>query len=432
MKQPSNLKIAALGGCGGMGAIAVQTLIKQNFFGEIIVVDIDFDRVNQFVQNCKDQRLKARQLDITDKKALYELLAPVDIVMNTVGPYYKFGVPVLQTAIDAKCHYIDLNDDWKPTLDMLSLDLNAKQAGITAVIGVGASPGITNMLAVAAMDELDVVNSLVTGWGSGGKRLPYLFRANQSSSGGSYGAAIDHLLKQLTGKIFILKNNRFQDAVPFQKKPIFFPELGVIDAYTVGHPEPVTLPRFRTEIQDSFNVMNLPVFLVETLKWAVEQINQNHLTYQTSAELLTLIESDMKVIFSNVKGRQFAIRMIDNAIKYPYKFFWQTIEDVVYPGKYLPELFAIAKGLKDGQSKTVSARLTSSIASAAGMENMAALTGVPLAVGLSFIADHLCEKGVLSPEMAFNTKPFFDRLAPLCHPQRKNNNDLLKIDISKQ
>jgi tRNA A37 threonylcarbamoyladenosine dehydratase len=60
LKQPSNLKIAALGGCGGMGAIAVQTLIKQNFFGEIIVVDIDFDRVNQFVQNCKDQRLKAR------------------------------------------------------------------------------------------------------------------------------------------------------------------------------------------------------------------------------------------------------------------------------------------------------------------------------------------------------------------------------------
>ena len=429
MKPIPKLKIAALGGCGGMGAIAIQTLLKNDhFFDEITVVDIDFDRANHFVQRCNDQRLHAKQMDITDKKALYNLLKPIDIVINTVGPYYRLGLPVLKTAIDAKCNYIDLNDDWKPTVDMLSLDSEAKQAGITAVIGVGASPGISNMLAVKAMNRLDEVENLITGWGSGGKRLPYLFWANQASSGGSYGAAIDHLLKQLTGKICIRKDNQFQDCTPFQKQSIHYPESGLIHAYTVGHPEPVTLPRFRPEIRNSINVMNLPDFLIKTLQWTVSQIQDGQLTHTTGAELLTKIESDLKVIFLNAKGRQFAMNMIQNGLNISNQLLWRTLRDIIYPGTYLPELFAIAKGIKEGQPLTVYSRLTSGIAGNSGLETMAALTGVPLAVGLSIIANHNCKKGVLTPEMAFHPDIFFDRLAPLCHPKRNSKDDLLKID----
>ncbi|MBW2087346.1 MAG: saccharopine dehydrogenase, partial [Deltaproteobacteria bacterium] len=58
---------------------------------------------------------------------------------------------------EARCHYIDINDDWEPTLDMLKLDEEARQAGITAIIGMGASPGVSNLLAVKAMSLFDTI-----------------------------------------------------------------------------------------------------------------------------------------------------------------------------------------------------------------------------------------------------------------------------------
>ena len=46
------------------------------------------------------------------------------VVMNTVGPFFRFGVPILTAAIDAGTDYIDVCDDWEPTLEMLALLLS--------------------------------------------------------------------------------------------------------------------------------------------------------------------------------------------------------------------------------------------------------------------------------------------------------------------
>ena len=39
-----------------------------------------------------------------------------------------------------------------------------KNAGITAILGLGASPGLTNILAYMAMLELDDISKVYTGW----------------------------------------------------------------------------------------------------------------------------------------------------------------------------------------------------------------------------------------------------------------------------
>ena len=44
-----------------------------------------------------------------------------------------------RAAIDARRNYIDVCDDPVPTLDMLAHDREAKAAGVTALIGLGAS-----------------------------------------------------------------------------------------------------------------------------------------------------------------------------------------------------------------------------------------------------------------------------------------------------
>jgi saccharopine dehydrogenase-like NADP-dependent oxidoreductase len=60
-------------------------------------------------------------LDISDAEALARALAAVDIVLNTAGPFYRFGREVLSAAIAAGTKYLDICDGWEPTLRCSSL-----------------------------------------------------------------------------------------------------------------------------------------------------------------------------------------------------------------------------------------------------------------------------------------------------------------------
>ena len=51
---------------------------------------------------------------------------------------------------------------------MLELDGQAREAGVPAVVGIGASPGVSNLPAATAASELDGVDEVITGWGFGG------------------------------------------------------------------------------------------------------------------------------------------------------------------------------------------------------------------------------------------------------------------------
>ena len=75
---------------------------------------------------------------------------------------------ILEAVIQARKPYVDICDDWNPTLDLINMNQNAKNAGITAIIGIGASPGITNLMAVIACSMLDEVDDLITAWGMEG------------------------------------------------------------------------------------------------------------------------------------------------------------------------------------------------------------------------------------------------------------------------
>ena len=98
-----------------------------------------------------------------DKGKLKSILADHDVVLNLTGPFFKFAFPVLEAALEENCHYLDICDDWEPTEKMF-LNQLAEEKNKLAIIGLGASPGITNLLALRAMSELDEVKKVYTGW----------------------------------------------------------------------------------------------------------------------------------------------------------------------------------------------------------------------------------------------------------------------------
>lgn len=99
--------------------------------------------------------LATRTLDVLgDADSLREVLSNARLVANLAGPYYRTGVTVLNAAIDTRTDYLDICDDTDATLALLECQEAARAAGITALIGMGSSPGTSNVLIRAAHDYL--------------------------------------------------------------------------------------------------------------------------------------------------------------------------------------------------------------------------------------------------------------------------------------
>ena len=393
------MKVLALGGCGGMGRYAVRTALTYDFVERIVVADLDGERAAAFAADC-GEKASAAQIDVTDGTALRALMADANVVMNTVGPFYRLGVPVLQAAIESGTHYMDINDDWEPTLAMLELDPAAREADVTAIVGMGASPGVSNMLAAKACAELDNVNSLVTGWGLGGTGAGGEADASPASAGDRKpSAALVHWMHGCSGAIRIRRDGHDTDVKPIEEVTSDYPGIGEGTAWTVGHPEPVTLPRWKPEIKDSYNVMVGPRWLIDVVKQIGGAIDGGELTVEQGAALLTgppPARTESAAPSSETAGAQ------------------------------LPPLFAVASGTKEGKRQTVAATV---LAMPAG--GMGGSTGVPMAVGLSLLASGAIEqRGAFAPEAVIEPDAFFNKLAPLCTPAKKDVNDMVLITRS--
>ncbi len=202
------MKILALGGCGEMGGYAVKTLLKSVSPPEIMIADRNAVVAEDFARGLGNG-VGWMALDISDRNALDEAVQKADLVMNTVGPFFRFGKSVLTACIRRGKDYMAICDDWEPTLEMLDLCDEAEKSGITAIIGLGASPGISNMLAVKAIEELDTVTEIYTGWD--------LDSAKPEKTGRKPSAATVHGIHQLTGTIRAFENGRYVDKKPIRR-----------------------------------------------------------------------------------------------------------------------------------------------------------------------------------------------------------------------
>ena len=133
-------RAVVLGGGGGIGRVAVRSLAAleaPETFDEIVVADLRLEVAQEVVAAIGPRpgvSLRAVQVDATSPASLAAVIAGASVVVGCIGPFYRFGVPMLEAAIAAKVDYVDVCDDLAPTKQMLELDGKAKAAGITAVV----------------------------------------------------------------------------------------------------------------------------------------------------------------------------------------------------------------------------------------------------------------------------------------------------------
>ncbi|MFF4198730.1 saccharopine dehydrogenase family protein [Nonomuraea sp. NPDC001831] len=384
------MKILALGGPGAMGRVAVRVAIGLPGVQEIVVADRDAHAAARLAQELGGSgvRMSAREVDVTDEAELDAVLKEADIVLNTVGPYYRFGLGVLRAAIRTRTHYLDICDDWEPTLEMLALDADARAAGVCAVIGMGASPGISNLLAARAVARLDTVTDLYTAWpvdvpGAGGDDTDL-----RGPDGRPIAAAV-HWMQQIRGTVAVVSNGELVQQQPLRPVALTLPGGRKGTAYTVGHPEPVTLQRSYRPTGDAANLMVITPGTVAYLDVLRSDLDSGRLTNETAA--VDLAKPTMRR----------ALRAAARAVRFST------------PGS-LPPFFAAATGTRDGHPLTVLAHLVNT---GGLMKNMSEATGIPAAAGLAQLLDGtVVRPGVHPPEVIIDPERFFADLAELAKP----------------
>ena len=361
------MKILAIGGCGSMGRYAMSAAQNYDSIDKIIIADINYKTAEDFAASLY-QKVSAIQLDANDANALNKAMEHIDIVVNTCGPYFKFGAPILEAAISSGCNYVDICDDWEPTIDMMKLDAKAKSASVSATIGLGASPGLTNLMALIAIRELDEVTTVYTGWDIGGTSL------DENAMQQSENAAMMHGIEQMTGRVKVFQDGAFKMVRPLKKINVKYPGLTNFSGNIFGHPEAVTFPHYFPKLQDSINLAHGGHADFFILKFIMSLVNLRLLSKEKAAYLFSLLEGKQ----SNQKGHK--------GVDYP------------------PAMYGFADGIKNGMPASVGVCIPSNTEDSDMNEKiknigMGEITGIPLACGIKMLAEGcIKEVGVLAPE----------------------------------
>jgi saccharopine dehydrogenase (NAD+, L-lysine forming) len=146
-------------GAGGVGAAVAAVARRRGFFERLVLADVDGARAGAAAAG--DDRMTGVALDAGDADAIAELARAekADVILNAVDP--RFNLPILEAAFAAGCTYLDLAMTLSNAATGEKLgDAQFAQAGRwedagrLALVGIGVEPGLSDVFARYAADEL--------------------------------------------------------------------------------------------------------------------------------------------------------------------------------------------------------------------------------------------------------------------------------------
>ncbi|RPE78041.1 MULTISPECIES: saccharopine dehydrogenase family protein [unclassified Frondihabitans] len=240
-------------GAGGVGSAAVRIAVRRDFFDTLVVADYDPARPTALVAAVGDARLVAAQVDASSAASVAELIRAHEIthVLNAVDP--RFVMPIFDGCFDAGATYLDMamslstphpTDPHTQTGKKLGDDQFAVASdwadkGALAVVGIGVEPGLSDVFARYAEDELfseidelgvrDGANLVVEGY--------------DFAPSFSIWTTIEECLNP---PVVFEKERGWYTTAPFSEPEVFdFPDgIGPVECVNVEHEEVLLMPRW--------------------------------------------------------------------------------------------------------------------------------------------------------------------------------------------
>lgn len=373
------MKVIVIGGAGIQALGTIYDLLENSEVNEVMVADILYEKAEERVELIGDPRLTAKQINVLNEDETAEIISDFDVVINS-GP--AFLCPnVTRAALKAGVNYVDLGAWPEETEEQLKLGAEFEAKGITAVLGMGSGPGISNMMALAGVEQLDTVSDIdIT-------IAMRDFTEYQSPLVTPY--MLDTIIDEYTLNPVVVKDGKVTKIDPLISRPVEFKEpIGLAyPVYTI-HPEPVTLyESFKDQgCKNTTFSIALPKEFHEKVEFLVrlgfgskEVINMGGVEVSPRQALLSVVN---QLNQPKVDKKQFSVTRVD------------------------------VTGTKDNRSEKVVVEVYVGTEKRWNIPAGALKTSVPPSIVAQMLAKgQVKPKGVFPPEKCIGTELFFKELA---------------------
>jgi lysine 6-dehydrogenase len=351
-------------GSGLMGTTIAQDLVRANEVDQITVYDIDRARLRALTRRERSSKLATRVHDVSNRGKTTRLLKNCDVGVGALP--HGLSEHAISSAIGARVNFVDLIFGWR--IGQAEINSACKRKGITIIPACGLAPGLTNILAMQAaeqMERVDEVHIKVGGIPEQPKpplnyRIVFSFQA---------------VLEEYLRKARIIRNRRVVDV----------PALSGLE--TIKFPAPIG--RCECFYTDGLST------LVQTIRNARE-MDEKTIRWPGHAEQIrTLIECGLletkPITYHNqsITPREF----VSNAL---------TARLALGKEKDLTLLRVEVSGKKNGKPTHHRYQMIDHYDSRHGITSMARTTAFPCSIAAQILASgRIQQKGLVPPEIAF-------------------------------
>ena len=222
-----------------MGFGTASDLVKGDLLSELVLADVDSYRINQCLESLRDLRVKGIKINAKDTKALTRCLKGYDVCANASS--HRLNVDIMKACLDAEVHYVDLGGLFHFSKKQLEFDQQYKDKKLTAVVGMGAAPGTTSILAGWCGQQLDTVEKIKLQAGLKGP-----VRSNNTSKWFVPPYSIVTMIEEFTQPCFIFVDGELKKVEPLKggEEVDFGDPVGRMAVHYTIHSEPLLVPMF--------------------------------------------------------------------------------------------------------------------------------------------------------------------------------------------
>ncbi len=344
-------------GAGGVGSAFVPTALRRDFFEGLVVADYDESRAMAVAKRAADPRVSAARIDASDRAAMAALIRDRKIthVLNAVDP--RFVMPIFEACLEAGVHYLDMamslskphperphqESGVKLGDEQFALAAEWESQGLLALVGIGVEPGLSDIFARYAADQLfETIDEVGVRDGANLVVEGYDFAPSFS---------IWTTIEECLNPPVIWEQGRgWFTTPPFSEPEVFdFPEgIGPVECVNVEHEEVLLIPRWVKARRVTFKY-GLGNEFIEVLK-VLHKLGDEQFALAAEWEsqgLLALVGIGVEPGLSDVFARYAADQLFEsideigvrdgaNLVVEGYDFapsfsIWTTIEECLNP-----------------------------------------------------------------------------------------------------
>lgn len=243
------MSMLVLGASGQIGAYTVQDLIEMCGEKDVIASSRKMANVKKAMDDLKlGKKVKLMELDANNTGKVLETIKKekVESVVNCA--WYQTNLGVMDACLKGGATYTDLGGFFDTCLKQIDLNKKWKDAGINATIGLGSTPGMTNVAGAAGakrLDKLDTID-IVCAWGN---TLPV-------KEAGWPGYSIRTVLDEFTQESVQWINGKYEkQKILGGETDVVMPDpIGKVKAYYIKHSEPATMGKYLNAKRCTFRI----------------------------------------------------------------------------------------------------------------------------------------------------------------------------------